>query len=88
MIIHQKVKKLIPNPVQRFFFQAGQQDETADRNKNGIIDSIDDTLDLMTVMESVGFKDEQLTYIELADGSHDVRTWSRVLPAYLDWLTS
>jgi enterochelin esterase-like enzyme len=87
-IIHQKVKKLNANPVQRFFFQAGQQDETADRNKNGIIDSIDDTLDLMAAMKSVGFKEEQLTYLELADGSHDVRTWSRVLPAYLNWLTS
>lgn len=85
-IIHQKVKKLNPNPVQRFFFQAGQLDETADRNKNGIIDAIDDTLDLMAAMKDIGFANEQLTYLELSDGSHDVQTWSRVVPSYLDWL--
>jgi enterochelin esterase-like enzyme len=86
-IIHQKVKKLNANSEQRFFFQAGQQDETADRNRNGIIDAIDDTLDLMVAMKSIGFTGDQLTYFELADGSHDVRTWSRVLPEYLNWLT-
>ena len=34
-------------PGLKFFFQCGNMDETMDRNKNGIIDSIDDTLDLI-----------------------------------------
>lgn len=85
-IIHQKVRNLKSNSLQRFFFQAGKLDETADRNNNGIIDAIDDTLDLMAAMKEVGFTNEQLTYIELTDGSHDVQTWSRVVPTYLEWL--
>ncbi len=34
------------NPNLKIWLQTGTKDETADRNKNGIIDSIDDTIDL------------------------------------------
>jgi enterochelin esterase-like enzyme len=70
----------------KFFFQTGNLDEKMDRNKNGIIDSIDDTLGLIAELEAKGYKrEEDIQYLELADGRHDVPTWSRALPVFLKW---
>lgn len=87
-ILHAKVRTQQARSHQKFFFQAGRLDETSDRNNNGIIDSIDDTLDLIRDMKTVGFSEVQLRYLEMEDGRHDTDTWGRALPAYLDWLSS
>ncbi|HEV7621075.1 MAG TPA: alpha/beta hydrolase-fold protein, partial [Flavisolibacter sp.] len=47
-IMHQVIKKGRYTPGLKFYFTTGSLDETEDRNNNGIIDSIDDTLDLIT----------------------------------------
>jgi hypothetical protein len=61
-------------------------DEIRDRNKNGIIDSIDDTLDLMKELEAKGYSPENdIRYLELKDGKHDVPTWARAMPEFLKW---
>lgn len=85
-IMHQQVRngKLIPG--MKFFFQCGNMDETKDRNQNGIIDSIDDTLDLMRELEQKGYDpDRDLYYLEIPDGHHDVPTWGRAFPTFLKW---
>lgn len=87
-IMHAKVRTQQAPSHQRYFFQAGCLDETADRNNNGIIDSIDDTLDLIRDMRDIGFADVQLTYLEMEEGRHDTETWGRAMPTYLDWLAS
>lgn len=88
-IIHQKVLSKTASKNQRFFFQAGKLDEVADRNKNGIIDSIDDTIDLIAVMQKIGYLGgSQLAYFELEDGGHNTETWGRVMPTFLEWLIS
>ena len=46
-IMHNKVRTKKAVAQQKFFFQAGKLDEVSDRNNNGIIDSIDDTIDLI-----------------------------------------
>jgi enterochelin esterase-like enzyme len=70
----------------RFYFMTGSQDETADRNGNGIIDSIDDTLDLMKELEVLGYDQEKdMHYINLEEGRHDVPTWGKAMPAFLLW---
>lgn len=87
-IMHAKIRTKKSNNLQRFFLQTGALDEKADRNKNGIIDSIDDTLDIIKELEQIGFnKDEQIKYLELADGAHDVATWSKVMLEFLKWLS-
>lgn len=74
-------------PGKRFFLQTGQLDEKADRNKNGIIDSIDDTLGIIIELKKLGFEDHRhIQYLELPDGSHDVKTWAGVMPLFLHWL--
>jgi enterochelin esterase-like enzyme len=72
-------------PWLRFFFQTGAMDEKKDRNKNGIIDSIDDTLDLIEELKLQGYKNDAVTYYELPDGKHDVATWAKAFPEFLKW---
>ncbi len=88
-IIHKKVRSKNVSSNQRFFFQAGRLDELADRNNNGIIDSIDDTVDLIASLEKIGYlAGNQLAYFELEDGGHNIETWSRVMPVFMKWLLS
>ncbi|MGI8951669.1 MAG: alpha/beta hydrolase [Chitinophagaceae bacterium] len=69
----------------KFFFECGALDETKDRNKNGVIDSIDDTLDLIKELKKKGYKENVIKYVELPDGKHDVPTWARAFPEFLKW---
>jgi enterochelin esterase-like enzyme len=85
-IMHQQIANGSYAPWLRFFFQCGNMDETNDRNKNGIIDSIDDTLDLIKELEQKGYSNgKDIRYLELADGRHDVPTWGRAMPVFLHW---
>ena len=86
--MHAKIRTKSSNNIQRFYLQTGALDEKADRNKNGIIDSIDDTLDIIKELEQIGFnKEHQIRYVELPDGKHDVSTWKRAMPEFLQWLS-
>ena len=70
----------------RFFFECGELDETEDRNRNGVIDSIDDTIDLMKELLSKGYREgNDFRYLQLPDGKHDVTTWGRAMPEFLKW---
>lgn len=84
-IMHQQVKEGTYKPGLRFYFTTGSLDETADRNNNGIIDSIDDTLDIIDALKGKGYTDKDIRYINYADGKHDVATWGRAMPAFLLW---
>jgi enterochelin esterase-like enzyme len=85
-IIHQEIRKGNYSRGLKFFFQCGNMDETMDRNKNGIIDSIDDTLDLISELEQKGYdRDNDIKYLEMADGKHDIATWGRAMPVFLKW---
>lgn len=84
-IMHRQVREGNFAPWMKFFFEVGTQDETADRNNNGIIDAIDDTLDLITALKRKGYPAEAIKYLELADGKHDVPTWARAFPCFFIW---
>jgi len=84
-IMHMQVQKGHFHPWLRFFFQTGLLDETADRNNNGIIDSVDDALDMIVALKAKGFTDEHIHYLELPYGKHDVETWKLSLPKFLRW---
>ena len=60
-------------------------DEKADRNNNGVIDAIDDTLDLIKELKKKGYPESSIRYLELKDGRHDVPTWARAFPDFLQW---
>lgn len=85
-IIHKLIREGDYKPGLKFYFTTGSLDEKMDRNNNGIIDSIDDTLGLIEELEKKGYKNEgDIHYINYEDGKHDVRTWGRAMPAFLKW---
>jgi len=85
-IIHQEIRNGKYHRGLKFFFQCGNMDETMDRNNNGIIDSIDDTLDLIKELVKKGCnRDNDIYYLEMPDGRHDITTWSRAMPVFLKW---
>jgi len=84
-IMHQQVKKGKFYPWLKFFFECGALDETADRNNNGVIDSIDDTLDLIEQLYKKGYPENNIKYLLLEEGKHDVPTWAGAFPAFLEW---
>jgi len=85
-IMHQQIRNGHYAPWLKFFFQCGNMDETRDRNNNGVIDSIDDTLDMIKELEAIGYnKETDIHYLEMADGLHNVPTWARAFPEFLKW---
>jgi enterochelin esterase-like enzyme len=86
-IMHQQIKKGSYKPGLKFFFTTGSLDETRDRNNNGVIDSIDDTMSLISHLEKLGYKyGEQIRYINYPGGKHDITTWSIAMPEFLKWI--
>lgn len=85
-IMHRQVNEGHYAPWLKFFFEVGTLDETADRNNNGIIDSIDDALGLIDALVAKGYsKADDIKYLELQEGRHDVPTWASAFPAFLKW---
>lgn len=73
-------------PHLRFWFQCGTEDEKADRNQNGIIDSIEDTLDVIRELEVKGYHQPgEITYLQIDGGRHDLPTWGKVFPRFIHW---
>lgn len=85
-IMHHKVKLTESKPNIKIWLQCGTLDEFEDRNHNGIIDSIDDTLDLIKELESKGFElNNDLIYTETIGGKHTHETYAIMLPHFFKW---
>jgi enterochelin esterase-like enzyme len=85
-LMHQAIRNGSYHPGLKFFFQCGELDEAEDRNRNGVIDSIDDTIDIMKELLAKGYLEgTDMQYLQLHDGKHDVATWARSLPTFLQW---
>jgi enterochelin esterase-like enzyme len=84
-IMHQLIRKGKKKPGLQFFFECGMMDEQRDRNQNGIIDSIDDTLDLIEELRDKGYPEKDIEFLLLEDGKHDVETWGRAMPVFMKW---
>jgi enterochelin esterase-like enzyme len=85
-IMHKLIRDGSYHKGMKFFFQTGTLDEKMDRNNNGIIDSIDDTLGLIAELKEKGYQQPyDIHYLELSDGRHDVPTWGRAFPTFLKW---
>ena len=85
-MMHKQVRDSEKREGMKFFFECGEMDETEDRNKNGVIDSIDDTIDLMRLLVRKGYREgKDFIYLQLPDGKHDVPSWARAWPDFLEW---
>lgn len=85
-IIHENLAEGECRQGMRFWFQTGTHDEPDDRNNNGIIDAIDDTLDLIEILKNLGHPESDIHYREVEGGIHHPRTWGQVMPEFLEWL--
>lgn len=86
-VVHDYVAKAKKTPKVRYWFMAGTEDEKEDRNNNGIIDAIDDTLQLLALLTAKGKEDEKdFTYVEVAGGKHEPETWGTVVMDFLEWM--
>ena len=85
-IMHDEVRKGGFYPWLKFFFECGTEDEKDDRNRNGVIDSIDDTQDLIGELVRKGYdRTTVIRYLEIEGGRHDVGTWAAAMPDFLRW---
>ena len=85
-IMLNKIRSSRKRPKLQYWFFAGAKEETADRDQDGVIDVIDDTRDLIQVIQDkklAGSSDIQ--YVEDPEGTHDYQTWSRHLAEFLLW---
>lgn len=85
-IMHNKIRDYDSMKDLRFWFECGTADETSDRNKNGIIDSIEDTTDLIKILKFKGYPDDQIHYREVLKGEHNFNTWRIEMLHFLNWL--
>ena len=84
-IMHNKIKEGPFKPGLKFWFECGTNDETEDRNNNGIIDAIEDTQELMDELHAIGYAPTDTTYLEVKGGEHNFNTWQAVFKDFLDW---
>ena len=85
-IIHQVIRETSYKPALKVWLMTGTEDETEDRNHNFIIDSIDDTIDVIKELVDKGYtRPEEVFYYEMVGGRHEVPYWAKALPAFLCW---
>ena len=80
------IKSSRKKPHLKYWFYAGDKEENGDRDKDGVIDVIDDTKDLIELIKSKNVcPPVDIVYKESAEGKHDYESWSKVLPDFLMW---
>jgi iron(III)-enterobactin esterase len=85
-IMHHEIKHGKKKDNLKFWLQTGTLDEQSDRNKNGVIDSIDDTLDLIAELTKKGYRPfHDIVYHEIENGQHNIETWADAMPVFLKW---
>lgn len=85
-IIFTKLKASRKKPALKYWFYTGGHEETGDRDKDGIIDVMDDTKDLIELIKNKNVcLPDDIKFTEDANGKHDYDSWSKQLPGFLVW---
>ncbi|MCE7038904.1 esterase family protein [Dyadobacter sp. CY312] len=88
-IMHALIRNSDYKPGLKFWFQCGGKDETDDRDGDGIIDSMQDTLECIGELERKGYHwHRDIAYLEMPEGEHNVPTWALAMPSFLTWAFS
>ncbi|MEO6329953.1 MAG: alpha/beta hydrolase-fold protein [Ginsengibacter sp.] len=73
-------------PHLKYWFYAGGNEEKGDRDKDGIIDVVDDTKDLINIIKSKNVcPPGDIVYKEVQNGEHSYIYWSKAFPEFLVW---
>lgn len=84
-LTHRMVREGTGHPGLRFWFMAGRQEETDDRDGNGVIDAIQDADELIGELVRKGYRRGGDIEWKRVTGDHSLATWTRVLPDFLAW---
>jgi enterochelin esterase-like enzyme len=85
-IMHQVIRNTAHKPELKVWLMTGTEDETEDRNHNYIIDSIDDTIDVIKALMEKGYsRPDEVFYYEMVGGRHEVGYWAKALPSFICW---
>ena len=80
----------------RWWIAVGDQEETDDRDSDGVNDAVDDARDLALALQHSGDdadldwslhpeRREPVAFATVAGGEHNQATWKRMLPEFLRW---
>lgn len=80
----------------RIWLAVGTAEETDDRDNDGIIDAVGDTLDIASALRRRGYSvnpayaqqpsaNEDVALYLLQDGQHNQASWAKMLPLFLQW---
>lgn len=84
-IMHRRIRETVSHPRLRMWFETGLQDETADRDGDGVIDAVQDTEELLAELGKKGYRRGTDMVHLTVEGKHDLPTWKRLLPEFLTW---
>jgi enterochelin esterase-like enzyme len=85
-IMFSYIKSSRKKPHLKYWFYAGAKEENDDRDKDGVIDVVDDTKDLIELIKSKNVcPPADIVYKESPDGLHDAASWSKIMPDFLVW---
>ena len=85
-IMLNKIRSSRKKPHLQYWFYVGGKEETADRDKDGIIDAVDDTKDLIEVLRNKNVSNSSdIVYTEDPNGIHDYISWSHQFAGFLIW---
>ena len=88
-IMISKIRSSRKKPHLQYWFYAGNKEETGDRDKDGIIDVVDDTKDLINLVKSKNVcSPGDIVYTEDPNGIHDFSSWSHWFGNFLLWAFS
>ena len=85
-IMIRKIRSSRKKPHLQYWFYVGGKEETGDRDKDGIIDAVDDTRDLVELIKSKNVcSPDDIVYTEDSIGVHDPISWSHHFAEFLIW---
>jgi len=83
-IIHDVIRNSDAAKNFRCWLMAGSADETADRNNDGVIDSVEDTLDLAELLQDKGLRNGTNLTFEIVPGAkHNHDSWNLSMEKFL-----
>ena len=85
-IIINKIRSSRKRPHLKYWFYAGGNEETKDRDKDGITDVVDDTKDLINLIKKKNVcPPGDIIYTEIKEGKGDYDSWRKVFPEFIIW---
>jgi S-formylglutathione hydrolase FrmB len=84
--MYAKLKSSRKRPKIQYWFYVGSAEENGDRDKDGVIDAVDDMQDIVNLLiEKKDVQKSDLVFTIDPNGHHDWSWWSAKLPDFLIW---